>query len=84
MKIHFWTLKGRRKTNQDSHTIFNNINGNDKSKGGITVAIKSGNTENKSFQNIGTKNHYDNMDLSTDGDDILTFIKTNAKTLSKK
>lgn len=58
-------------------------NGNDKSKGGITVAIKSGNTENKSFQNIGTKNHYDNMDLSTDGDDILTFIKTNAETLSK-
>ena len=58
-------------------------NGGDKSKSGITVAIKSGNTENKSFQNIGTKNHYDNMDLSTGGDDILTFIKTNAKILSK-
>ena len=37
MKIHFWTLKGRRKTNQDAHTIFNNINGNDKSKNDIII-----------------------------------------------
>lgn len=37
MKINFWTLTGRRETNQDSHTIYNNIEGNDKTKNDIII-----------------------------------------------
>ena len=37
MKIYYKTLKGKRKTNQDSHTIFNNIDGSDKNKNDIIL-----------------------------------------------
>ena len=51
---------------------------------GLTVAIKSGDIEDKQWQNIGSVNHIDNERLIKNGkDDVLSYIKQNAKILEK-
>lgn len=58
-----------------------NNSDDDSRLGGITSALFSGNDSDRSWQNIGSKNYFDSSPLSKSGDDILTFIKSNAKAL---